>query len=460
MEDSYILVVDDDPLFRAFCCEVLRARGYEVLALASSREALESTAERCPALVLANSYLPEASGVELLEAIQAQNPTVDVILMSPYGSIETAVRALKRGAADYLRKPFAAEDLAAAVENTFRRPRHDRRTDKLPSELHELSRSFASLEEPERVLAVGFEALLQVCRGSAGVCLVTSKGLRFMTLLHQRGFSPETGAALRDALVSRNVKQLLGLTGVETWGRLKLYRALGVEAAEGFAEATAVPLFLGGELAGVFFLLRSNAAGRVTREELDHARFMALQIELAYQSALRLREAKNLALTDPLTELYNARYLNIALESRITEADRLNIPFSVLFLDLDYFKEINDTYGHLTGGQVLVEVSRILRVNAREEDTVVRFGGDEFTVVLPGTESEGAWEAAERIRKAIRDHVFLAREGKFIRLTACIGVATYPTDARSCQELIEQADRAMYRGKETARDVVYVARTH
>jgi diguanylate cyclase (GGDEF)-like protein len=102
-------------------------------------------------------------------------------------------------------------------------------------------------------------------------------------------------------------------------------------------------------------------------------------------------------------------------------------------------------------------VSRILKASVRDEDTVVRYGGDEFTLVLPNTDAEGAREAAERARLAIRDHVFLGREGKFIRLTASIGVATYPTDASSKEELIDQADRAMYRGKEAARDVVYTA---
>ena len=102
-------------------------------------------------------------------------------------------------------------------------------------------------------------------------------------------------------------------------------------------------------------------------------------------------------------------------------------------------------------------MSRVLQANVRDEDTVIRYGGDEFTIVLPHTGTEGAREVAERIRKAIKEHVFLGREGHSIHLTASIGVATYPTAARSREELIDQADRAMYRGKEATRDAVYAA---
>jgi len=207
----------------------------------------------------------------------------------------------------------------------------------------------------------------------------------------------------------------------------------------------------------MFLLFQTGEGGRFAAPFIDSARFLGGQLELSYGSSIVLQEAKQLAYVDSLTDLFNGRYLEKALDRHIAEAKRQGTPFSLLFLDLDYFKEINDAYGHLTGGKVLIEVSRILRGNVREGDIVIRYGGDEFTLVLPRTDTEEAREVAERIRKAIREHVFLGREGGSVHVTASIGIATYPEDAKSREELIDQADRAMYRGKEAARDTVYAA---
>lgn len=457
MEDPQILVVDDDAFFRTFCSDALRAQGYAVRAVPAGREALALVAAGKVALVLADIYMPELSGLELLEMVKAQNPAVDVVIMTGYASVDTAVRALKQGAADYLRKPFSVEELAAVVESTLARRRLYQENAQLKGQLrlYEASRTFSTGENPPRILELGLEALLHVVGGSAGLCLFADSALRFMPLLHFRGFPPAEAEAVRDALARRGLKTLQGLRRAESLSGSRLAKILEGTAADRFREALLVPLADRGALSGAFVLVRD--AGRFTAEEIENAEFLARQVELSHDAARRLQEARDLAYVDPLTDLYNNRYLNLVLEKMTAEAESLGTTFSVLFLDLDYFKEINDAHGHLTGGKVLIEVSRILKSKVRDEDTVIRYGGDEFTLVLPNTGTGGAREAAERIRVAIREHVFLGREGKCIRLTASIGVATYPDDARSREELIEQADRAMYRGKEATRDVVYAA---
>lgn len=460
MEKPLILVVDDDAFFRTFCTDVLRGQGYAVRSASTGREALEVVAAGEVALVLADIYMPELTGLELLETVKAQNPSTDVVIMTGYASIDTAVRALKQGAADYLRKPFASEELAAVVEGTLaqRRLYQENAQLKAQLQLYEASRTFSSADSPTRVTELGLDALMHVASGDAGLCLFTDAALRFMPLLHERGFTPSAAEAVRDALVRKGLRTLQGLTRVETLGGAKLAKIVEGTEAERYREALLVPLQERGALAGAFVLLRDG--GRFGTVEVESAAFLARQVDLSYDSARRFQEARDLAYVDPLTDLYNNRYLNLVLDRRIAETEGRGTPFSVLFLDLDYFKDINDTHGHMTGGKVLIEISRILRAKVRDEDTVIRYGGDEFTLVLPNTDTVGAREAAERIRQAIRDHVFLGREGKFIRLTASIGVATYPDDAQSREELIEQADRAMYRGKEAARDVVYAAGSH
>jgi len=240
-------------------------------------------------------------------------------------------------------------------------------------------------------------------------------------------------------------------------GKSRLAKILGDAYSRDLCEALLVPLQDRSELDGVFILFRREDNPKFSKQDAENALFIGRQAELSYNSAKRIQEARQLALVDSLTDLYNSRYLAPAIEKNISESEKLGLPFSVLFMDLDYFKEINDEYGHLTGGRVLVEVSRIIKTKVREEDILIRYGGDEFTMVLPRTDSEGARDVAERIRLAIKDHRFLGREGLSIQLTASIGVATYPQDAKNREELIEQADQAMYRSKEATRDAVYVA---
>ena len=124
---------------------------------------------------------------------------------------------------------------------------------------------------------------------------------------------------------------------------------------------------------------------------------------------------------------------------------------------LDGFKAINDSHGHLSGGKALIEAGVIIRASARETDVAVRFGGDEFAVVLPDTAHEGAVSVAERIRDRIRVHRFLGSEGLVVRLTASIGVATLPDVAESAEELLRAADVAMYRVKDAGKNGIYVA---
>jgi two-component system, cell cycle response regulator len=177
----------------------------------------------------------------------------------------------------------------------------------------------------------------------------------------------------------------------------------------------------------------------------------------ALDKALLLAKAEALSVTDDLTLLYNSRYLNQVLRRETKRAARNGRPLSVLFVDLDGFKSINDTYGHLSGSRALVEAGSVIRLSARETDVAARFGGDEFALILPDTGAPGALAVAERVRERIAAHQFLAGDGLSLSLTASVGVATLPDAADSADELVEAADAAMYHVKDRGKNGTYAA---
>ena len=178
---------------------------------------------------------------------------------------------------------------------------------------------------------------------------------------------------------------------------------------------------------------------------------------MALESALLLKRAEELSVTDDLTQLYNSRYLNLVLRRETKRASRSGRPLSLLFIDLDGFKGVNDTHGHLYGSRALVEAAGIIRGCARETDVVSRFGGDEFAIVLPDTGGEGAYAVGERVRDRVAAHPFLADDGLNMHLTASVGVATLPDVAASAEELVAAADKAMYAVKESGKNGIQAA---
>lgn len=188
--------------------------------------------------------------------------------------------------------------------------------------------------------------------------------------------------------------------------------------------------------------------------ELDFLKLFAKQIELAITIADLFEAVKNQAVTDSLTSLFNRRYFEEALDKEVTRSKRMGQPFTIVALDLDYLKQINDKHGHSIGDLAIKTVADVLKKNARSIDVAARIGGEEFNVLLPGVDSKGGIIAAERIRSAIAD-CELEEVGN---ITASIGVATFLEHSDKTDELLEIADQAMYTAKRNGRNQVQLAK--
>ncbi|NOZ68269.1 MAG: sensor domain-containing diguanylate cyclase, partial [Deferribacteres bacterium] len=179
------------------------------------------------------------------------------------------------------------------------------------------------------------------------------------------------------------------------------------------------------DVVGVLRLINGKGGGPFTEDHMKLLLNAANFIDIAIERTFLYQKTKN----DDLTNLYNIHYLNHAIEVEIERARRYRSMFSLVFMDLDNFKKVNDKYGHLIGSRVLVEIARLLQHSLRKIDIITRYGGDEFVIILPQTSLDASFLVAERLRRAIEKNIFLRDEGYPIRLTASFGVASYPDNA-------------------------------
>ena len=162
----------------------------------------------------------------------------------------------------------------------------------------------------------------------------------------------------------------------------------------------------------------------------------------------------HLATHDPLTGLYNRSVMEQRLNDEINRSSRYNHPVSIFMLDIDYYKSINDTYGHRTGDNILQQFANELKASTRNSDYAARYGGEEFIIILPETSLAEAEELAERLRKHIAEFRFTVDDERSLELTISIGIATYPEHAQTSHELMRVADMAMYKAKDAGRNKV------
>lgn len=216
-----------------------------------------------------------------------------------------------------------------------------------------------------------------------------------------------------------------------------------------------VPLVVRDRCLGVIELINKvEEEGSFGDEDLLVLTTLADYTAIAIENAINFKRVQELTITDDLTGLYNSRFLQARIEYEVERSRRFDNPLSLIFLDLDYFKDVNDRYGHLSGSRLLKEVAEILTGQIRSVDMACRYGGDEFIILMPHTSKTSAMVVAEKLRRSLREHSFHIDNGVELKVTGSFGVATYPSDAKDKDDLIRLADKAMYEVKDRNRDAV------
>ncbi len=447
-----IVVVDDNRFTRELAREALAEQAH-IECCESAESALAALAREPADLVISDLTMPGLTGLELLERVRREQPGTDFILLTANASVESAVAALRNGAADYLVKPIQPEELALVVERILSRRALLYENARLREALHtaEACRTLVRCLDPGEIYAVALDLLLHRLGRARGMSLFRRTAIPMSDGMAFRGFDEEHARGLRKLLVDLKPIEPGSLGELEVLGGGALVDSLA-EIGLPPGALLAIPVAGRDSEAGVLWIFEDGRP--FDADELGCARLIAAHADLALANAERYHRAKERAFIDDVTEVYNARFLRQAIQHEIQRAERYAKKLCVLFLDLDRFKLVNDQHGHLVGSQVLRRLSEVLQQCIRQVDTLARYGGDEFTILLVDTGIEEGLAVGERIRRTVADTAFEGGRGATIRLTLSVGAAAYPTHGREHELLLDLADKAMYRAKSLGRNCV------
>jgi len=475
-----VLVADDDAALVSTLSWILKEHGYEVIAVPNGENLLERLRTEAPDLVLLDIMMPKVDGLQLLERIRAEPGWRDlpVLMVSSMPPEDGPVRSLEIGATDFIAKPFRMRELLARVDTHLRRGQELRKVKAEATAIAEDLRQSVSIVDilhevtdslkPEeiyhilarrvaRALGISRCSIVMALPGDAmGTVVAAFENPMLRNLRVDLGRYPEIVKALETG-------RMVIVGDVETDPLFEEVRE--VWRRDGTAVPTrsvaALPFRMRGEQTGVLYMRSMTGEKALGREDAEFAdtviRAAVAALEKAHDFASVQSERERLeqlASTDALTGCLNRRALTEVLERELDRAQRYSLVLSILMVDLDHFKHVNDTMGHLVGDTVLRQLGDLLRREVRSVDSVARYGGEEFVVVLPETVSHGALVFAERMRQRIEQQPF-GEGGTALTVTVSIGVASFPDQKISNPDtFLALADAALYRAKADGRNLV------
>jgi diguanylate cyclase (GGDEF)-like protein/PAS domain S-box-containing protein len=434
-----LLVVDDDSTVLDLISAKLDSDGYAVTTAESAEAALSLVGKADFDLVITDLMLPGIDGFTLTEVLKTKHPAVGVIVITGMTDVDSAVRAMRSGADDYISKPFNLEHMAISVERTLekqaliienknyqqfleqrvREATRDQR--KALTELRETKDYLENLIESsvDAIISFSTEGQVQFCNPGAEVIFGQSSA----------------------EIIGHHLYEFCAL------GKDDADKLIATILLQGKVQNYEIEISSEGDQP-----LIASISGSVLKD-VDGKRIGIIAIfkDISEQKQLEL-ELQDLSIKDNLTSLYNQRHFYGVLQKEMARANRQNHPLCLLLLDLDNFKQLNDTRGHLAGDRILERVGQIMKECTREHvDYSFRYGGDEFTIILTETTPKQAVEVAERIKQLVPDS--LEEE----TLTLSIGLSEFTDSATGLEEFINSADQAMYAAKKAGGNRISIA---
>jgi two-component system cell cycle response regulator len=461
-----VLIIEDDLATGAMLEDMLREEGFVTRHVVKGREGVEAVKQWQPGVILLDLILPDMNGCEVCGSIRGLElpERLSIIIVSVREDKETVAEALAMGADDFVVKPVDALELVARIKAQFRiggfcrEIEEDKRNLETIVEITDaLSATLDSSEVLDiivRKVAVVTDAArcsIVLVMDGEGYVLASSDNPDIKKLRIDLGKYPE----IREVV---NTRKPLIMEDMTNHPLMKDVRGL-IKKLEGMSMLV-VPIVINDEVVGTLYLRARRVEGGFARKEIDfcqivaNASYNAIKNASLFEKATREKEQlKEMAITDQLTTLYNHNFFYLRLDDEFERAVRYKTPVSLIMMDIDNFKQINDRRGHRTGDTVLKEIAKITKRTVRKTDVVARYGGEEFVVILPTTPLEGASKEAERIRWVIEECSSAGLIGEVI--TVSLGVATYPDKGiMNSGDLVNRADNALYRAKQAGKNCV------
>jgi diguanylate cyclase (GGDEF)-like protein/PAS domain S-box-containing protein len=431
-----ILVVDDEPLLRNSTQQILSIPSYEIHSAGGGREAVARLSQQHYDLVLLDLFMPDYDGHQVMQFILQSDIDTSVIVVSGDTSIDAAISSLRSGAYDFLRKPYEPEELLKRVQNVLQKRRLEQQNEQIANQLQHSETWYRYIvnNSPDLIYTLDNQGRFTFLNDRAESLLGFSKeellGQHYSNVIHPEDLDRVSyvfDERRTSERASRNVELRLKCKDCDRGPRLYQAQFLDMELSSmGIYEGTD-PIFLG-KYIGTYGVLK-DVSERKKAEETIH-----------YQ-----------AYHDLLTGLPNRILFKDRLNLAIAQTRRNSQMLAVMFLDLDRFKVVNDTLGHVVGDELLLNVASRLRGCLREGDTLARLGGDEFTLLLPQiNQREDAVKIAHKILTALEQPFHIDDHELFASVS--IGIARFPNDGETIDSLIKHADIAMYHAKASGRN--------
>jgi two-component system, cell cycle response regulator len=466
-----ILVADDDQALSRTLSWILKENGYEVLTVPGGEHLFDHLQAEPFDLLLLDIMMPKVDGLQLLQRVKSDERFKDlpVLMISSMPPEEATVRSLGLGAADFIPKPFRVRELLARVKAHLRVGRElnqARAEARTRSEMMDIMQEVTASLKPEEIYQILVRRVahgLNISRCSIVIAgpedeMGTVVAAFESPMLHNLSVDLGKYPEIRRALVTGDVVLIRDATTDPLYDQVRQGWDPDTQPVQ-TRSAIALRFSLRGAPAGVFFLRTTTEDAPLNQQDVEFAEQVinaaVASLEKAYDlenAVMGQEQLRHLAETDPLTNCFNRRALMQKLEQEMDRAARYATMLTGMMIDIDNFKQINDTHGHLVGDRVLKQLSSLLKREQRSVDIVARYGGEEFVVLLPETTSAESRNFAERILRRVATHDF-GETGKPVRVTISIGIASYPDErVTDGESLLKLADNHLYRAKTDGRN--------